>query len=137
MPTSLPLSCLTMPPRLDMLESHCNRKPLSEMNLNGHSEQDNLSNRVTNSPRKNKAKDAKLVASIEVVESHHVNHDVKTMLFTLRQQLAAVLKTKPSRDRQNDPRLPGNSSAGLFKETSSCLDSLNSIEFLEFNIIRI
>lgn len=104
MPTSLPLSCLTMPPRLDMLESHCNRKPLSEMNLNGYSEQDNLSNRITVSPRKMKP-------SIEIIETQHVN-DIKTMLSTLRQQLAAVLKTKPSRDRQDDPRLPGNSSAG-------------------------
>ena len=92
MPTSLPLSCLTMAPRLDMLESHCNRKPLGEMNLNGYSEQDILASRVPNSPLRK----AKL--STEVIESQRVNHDIKKMLYTLKEQLTAVLKYKPAKD---------------------------------------
>ncbi|XP_029164581.1 serine/threonine-protein kinase polo isoform X2 [Nylanderia fulva] len=93
MPTSLPLSCLTMAPRLDMLESHCNRKPLGEMNLNGYSEQDILASRVPNSPLRK----AKL--SAEVVEQpQRINHDIKKMLYTLKEQLTAVLKYKPAKD---------------------------------------
>ncbi|XP_072763488.1 serine/threonine-protein kinase polo [Anoplolepis gracilipes] len=92
MPTSLPLSCLTMAPRLDMLESHCNRKPLGEMNLNGYSEQDILASRVPNSPLRK----AKLNA--EIMEPQRVNHDIKKMLYTLKEQLAAVLKFKPAKD---------------------------------------
>lgn len=92
MPTSLPLSCLTMAPRLDMLESHCNRKPLGEMNLNGYTEQEILASRVPNSPlRKGKL-------STEIVEPQRVGHDIKKMLYTLKEQLAAVLKFKPSKD---------------------------------------
>ncbi|KAL6424772.1 hypothetical protein ACFW04_010015 [Cataglyphis niger] len=92
MPTSLPLSCLTMAPRLDMLESHCNRKPLGEMNLNGYSEQEILASRVPNSPLRK----AKL--STETIEPQRVNHDIKKMLYTLKEQLAAVLKFKSSKD---------------------------------------
>ncbi|EFN69812.1 Serine/threonine-protein kinase polo, partial [Camponotus floridanus] len=92
MPTSLPLSCLTMAPRLDMLESHCNRKPLGEMNLNGFSEQDILASRMPNSPLR------KTKLSTEVIEPQRVNHDIKKMLYTLKEQLAAVLKYKPSKD---------------------------------------
>ncbi|GAB1868436.1 polo kinase [Camponotus japonicus] len=92
MPTSLPLSCLTMAPRLDMLESHCNRKPLGEMNLNGFSEQDILASRMPNSPLR------KTKLSTEVIEPQRVNHDIRKMLCTLKEQLAAVLKYKPSKD---------------------------------------
>ncbi|XP_070172234.1 serine/threonine-protein kinase polo [Polyergus mexicanus] len=92
MPTSLPLSCLTMAPRLDMLESHCNRKPLGEMNLNGYSEQEILASRVPNSPLRK----AKL--STEIIEPQRVNHDIKKLLYTLKEQLAAVLKFKSSKD---------------------------------------
>ncbi|XP_011699659.1 PREDICTED: serine/threonine-protein kinase polo isoform X1 [Wasmannia auropunctata] len=91
MPTSLPLSCLTMAPRLDMLESHCNRKPLGEMNLNGYSEQDILACRVPNSPsRKTKPN--------EIVEPQRVNLDIRKMLQTLKEQIAIVLNTKPARE---------------------------------------
>lgn len=101
MPTSLPLSCLTMAPRLDMLESHCNRKPLVEMNLNGYSEQDILSSRVPNSPsRKTKPN--------EIIEPQRVNLDIRKMLQTLREQIAMVLKTKPAREMV--------SSAGMLEE---------------------
>lgn len=93
MPTSLPLSCLTMAPRLDMLESHCNRKPLGEMNLNGYSEQDILASRVPNSPLRK----AKL--SAETIEQpQRINHDIKKMLHTLKDQLTVVLKYKPAKD---------------------------------------
>lgn len=92
MPTSLPLSCLTMAPRLDMLESHCNRKPLGEMNLNGFSEQDILASRMPNSPLR------KTKLSTEVIEPQRVNLDIRKMLCTLKEQLAAVLKYKPSKD---------------------------------------
>lgn len=91
LPTSLPLSCLTMAPRLDTLESHCNRKPLSEMNLNGFSEQDIIASRATNSPRKVKPVP-------EITESQRVSHNIKKMLCTLRDQLTAVLKAKPARE---------------------------------------
>lgn len=94
MPTSLPLSCLTMAPRLDMLESHCNRKPLGEMNLNGYSEQEILAYRVPNSPsRKNKPNN-------EIIESQpqRINLDIKKMLQALKEQLASVLKARPGRE---------------------------------------
>lgn len=88
MPTSLPLSCLTMAPRLDVLESHCNRKPLGEMNLNGFSEQDLIAYRVPNSPRKVKP-------TGEITE--RASHDIKKMLYTLKEQLATVLLSRPAR----------------------------------------
>ncbi|XP_018045529.1 PREDICTED: serine/threonine-protein kinase polo [Atta colombica] len=91
MPTSLPLSCLTMAPRLDMLESHCNRRPLGEMNLNGYTEQEILSCRVPNSPsRKTKLN--------EITEPQRVNLDIRTMLQTLKEQIGIVLKSKPARE---------------------------------------
>ncbi|KAL6254638.1 hypothetical protein P5V15_013945 [Pogonomyrmex californicus] len=92
MPTSLPLSCLTMAPRLDMLESHCNRKPLGEMNLNGYSEQEILACRVPNSPSR------KTKSNNEIIEPQRVSHDIRKMLHTLKDQLAAVLKAKPARE---------------------------------------
>ncbi|KYN28013.1 PREDICTED: serine/threonine-protein kinase PLK1 [Trachymyrmex cornetzi] len=91
MPTSLPLSCLTMAPRLDMLESHCNRRPLGEMNLNGYTEQDILSNRVPNSPSR-KAKPN------EITEPQRVNLDIRKMLQTMKEQIGIVLKTKPAKE---------------------------------------
>lgn len=91
LPTSLPLSCLTMAPRLDILESYCNRKPLGEMNLNGFSEQDIIACRVPNSPRKVKP-------VTEVIETQKTYHDIKKMLYTLKEQLAVVLKAKPVRE---------------------------------------
>ncbi|KAL0104943.1 hypothetical protein PUN28_016529 [Cardiocondyla obscurior] len=93
MPTSLPLSCLTMAPRLDMLESHCNRKPLGEMNLNGYSEQEILTSRA-NSPSR------KIKPNIDVIEPQKVcvNLDIKKMLYTLKEQIAGVLRANPARD---------------------------------------
>ncbi|XP_011877733.1 PREDICTED: serine/threonine-protein kinase PLK1 [Vollenhovia emeryi] len=90
MPTSLPLSCLTMAPRLDMLESHCNRKPLGEMNLNGYSEQEILA-RVPNSPSR-KAKPN------EIIEPQRVTLDIRKMLQTLKEQIATVLIARPARE---------------------------------------
>jgi len=95
MPTSLPLSCLTMAPRLDMLESHCNRKPLGEMNLNGYAEQEILACRVPNSPSR-KTKPSNEIA--EPTYSQMVNRDVRKMLQTLKEQIGVVLKTKPARE---------------------------------------
>lgn len=106
MPTNLPLSCLTMAPRLDVLESHCNRKPLGEMNLNGYSEQI-IACRVPNSPSR------KPKPNNEVVESQRINLDIRTMLETLKDQIATVLKAKPARETA--------SSAGTLKEL---LDSI-------------
>lgn len=91
MPTNLPLSCLTMAPRLDVLESHCNRKPLGEMNLNGYSEQI-IACRVPNSPSR------KPKPATEVIESQRITLDIKKMLETLKEQIAIVLKTKPARE---------------------------------------
>lgn len=118
MPTSLPLSCLTMAPRLDMLESHCNRKPLGEMNLNGYSEQEILASRVPNSPLRK----AKL--STEIIEPQRVNHDIKKLLYTLKEQLAAVLKFKSSKDV--------TSSGGMLIKKLS----VNLISFSRIDLIR-
>ncbi|EFN89665.1 Serine/threonine-protein kinase polo [Harpegnathos saltator] len=92
LPTSLPLSCLTMAPRVDMLESHCNRKPLGEMNFNGCSETDIITFRVPSSPSRKPAKPT------DVNEMQRMNHDIKKMLHTLKEQLATVLKAKPARE---------------------------------------
>lgn len=90
MPHNLPLSCLTMAPRLDMLEIYNQRKPLSEMNTNVGGEGQNLVSR--NSPaRKTKPTDA-------ISEVQKLNLDIRKMLQTLREQLSAVLKAKPSRE---------------------------------------
>lgn len=92
MPVSLPLSCLTMAPRLDMLEMHNQRKPLTEMNTNVGGEGQDFVFRVPNSPaRKTKPADG-------VNEVQKMNLDIKMMLHTLREQLAAVLKSKLSRE---------------------------------------
>lgn len=88
MPHSLPLSCLTMAPRLDMLEIYNQRKPLSEMNTNVGGEV--LVSR--NSPsRKTKPVDG-------INEVQKLNLDIRKMLQTLREQLSAVLKAKPCRE---------------------------------------
>lgn len=92
MPVSLPLSCLTMAPRLDMLEMHNQRKPLSEMNTNVGGEGQNFVFRVPNSP----AHKTKVADTISEVQK--MNLDIINMLQTLREQLAAVLKAKPSRE---------------------------------------
>lgn len=114
MPTSLPLSCLTMAPRLDMLELHCNRKPLGEMNLNGYSEQEILACRAPNSPsRKNKPNN-------EIVEPQRVNLDIRKMLHTLREQIASVLKVRPGREIA--------SSAGMLIEQ---LGNINTSDLFE------
>ncbi|XP_014467750.1 PREDICTED: serine/threonine-protein kinase polo [Dinoponera quadriceps] len=92
LPTSLPLSCLTMAPRLDVLESHCTRKPLGEMNFNGCTETDIITFRMPSSPSSKPAK------PIDVNEVQKINHNIKKMLYTLKEQLAAVLKAKPARE---------------------------------------
>ncbi|OAD54850.1 Serine/threonine-protein kinase polo [Eufriesea mexicana] len=92
MPVSLPLSCLTMAPRLDMLEMHNQRKPLSEMNTNVGGEGQNFVFRVPNSP----AHKTKLADTISEVQK--MNLDIRNMLQSLREQVAAVLKAKPSRE---------------------------------------
>lgn len=88
MPTSLPLSCLTMAPRADTLELYCNRKPLGEMNLNGYTDTGII--RELNSP----VRKTKLAAT----EAQRVNLDIRQMLHTLREQLAVVLKSKPTKE---------------------------------------
>lgn len=90
MPHSLPLSCLTMAPRSDMLEIYNQRKPLSEMNTNVGGEGQNLVSR-SSPARKTKPTDA-------VNEVQKLNLDIRKMLQTLREQLSAVLKAKPSRE---------------------------------------
>ncbi|CAK9798983.1 Serine/threonine-protein kinase polo [Anthophora quadrimaculata] len=92
LPASLPLSCLTMAPRLDMLEMHNQRKPLCEMNTNVGGEGQDFVFRVPSSPaHKTKPADA-------ISEAQKINLDIRQMLETLREQLAAVLKSKPSRE---------------------------------------
>ncbi|XP_046832578.1 serine/threonine-protein kinase polo isoform X2 [Vespa crabro] len=89
LPTSLPLSCLTMPPRLDMLEMHNQRKPLSEMNLNAGGDGEDNTFRVPNSPARKKPTE-------DVNGVQKVNLDIKKMLQTLKEQLTAVLVARPS-----------------------------------------
>lgn len=102
MPTSLPLSCLSMAPRLDTLELY-NRKPLSEKNMNVGGDGQDFVFRVPNSPaRKTKPADS-------ANEVQRMNLDIRKMLQTLKEQLAAVLKSKPNRvttssaDEMTDP----------------------------------
>lgn len=75
-----------------MLEMHNQRKPLSEMGTNGTNGRTDFMFRVPNSPAF-KAKNA-----VENQETQRVTHDVKKMLITLREQLGAVLKSKPSEE---------------------------------------
>ncbi|KAI4502511.1 hypothetical protein M0802_002423 [Mischocyttarus mexicanus] len=91
LPTSLPLSCLTMAPRLDMLEMHNQRKPLSEMNLNAGGDGDDNASRVPNSSARKKP-------SEEVNNVHKSNLNTKKMLNTLKEQLIAVLLVGPSNE---------------------------------------
>lgn len=90
LPKSLPLSCLTMAPRLDMLEMHNRRKPLSEMAVNGAGDIEDNMFRVPNSPLRK----AKPVEDVNNVQK--LNLDIMKMLQTLKEQLATVLMTKPS-----------------------------------------
>ncbi|XP_033208074.1 serine/threonine-protein kinase polo [Belonocnema kinseyi] len=117
LPLSLPLSCLTMAPRLDTLESHNNRKPLSEMNMNNYNsgESGDIVFRVPSSPQRNKfaSPTSKAKASAEqgqlVNDVQKQNQENKRMLATLKEQLHGVLKSKPaqklasSADEMTDP----------------------------------
>ncbi|XP_011494158.1 PREDICTED: serine/threonine-protein kinase polo [Ceratosolen solmsi marchali] len=98
MPTSLPVSCLTMAPRLDMLESF-NRKPLSEMNFNNSLNIEDIY-RVKSSPRKAKQNGQNT--------AQKADHDIDNMLKTLKEQLEVLLKSKPGKemacsDEMTDP----------------------------------
>ncbi|KAK0096643.1 hypothetical protein PV326_004840 [Microctonus aethiopoides] len=89
LPLSLPLSCLTMAPRLDTLESHNQRKPLSEMNQN--EADDKAVFRLPVSP-------ARKIKGIETLsETQKSGRDIRKMLITLKEQVAAVLLTNPAR----------------------------------------
>lgn len=90
MPRSLPLSCLTMAPRVDTLETY-NRKPLSEMNQN--EEDDKGQFRIPKSP-------APRIGSKESesqTDAQRSGRNVKRMLITLKEQVTAVLAAKPGR----------------------------------------
>jgi polo-like kinase 1 len=87
MPASLPVSCLTMAPRLDMLESF-NRKPLSEMNLNNSLSIEEIYKQ--SSPRKAKQNGQNT--------AQKADHDIDNMLKTLKEQLEALLKSKPGKE---------------------------------------
>lgn len=90
LPLSLPLSCLTMAPRLDTLESHNQRKPLSEMNQN--EADDKAVFRLPISP-------ARKIKGIETLsETQKSGRDIRKMLITLKEQVAAVLLTNPARE---------------------------------------
>ncbi|XP_015516563.2 serine/threonine-protein kinase polo [Neodiprion pinetum] len=91
LPTSLPISCLTMAPRMDALEMHNQRKPLTEMNGNGCGDINDVLFRVPQSP-------ALKGKGIEMSEEKKLGLDIKKMLLTLKEQLATVLKTKPAVD---------------------------------------
>lgn len=78
-----------MAPRLDMLEMHNQRKPLSEMNLNAGGDGEDNMFRVPNSPARKKATE-------DVNGVQKINLDIKKMLQTLKEQLTAVLVARPS-----------------------------------------
>ncbi|XP_043284703.1 serine/threonine-protein kinase PLK1 [Venturia canescens] len=87
LPQSLPLSCLTMAPRLDTLEIHNKqRKPLSEMQIGSETD---FAFRIPTSPSR-KAKEI-------TGDPAKSTRDIKMMLVTLKEQLAAVLAAKPAR----------------------------------------
>ncbi|XP_074115253.1 serine/threonine-protein kinase polo [Cotesia typhae] len=90
MPRSLPLSCLTMAPRVDTLETY-NRKPLSEMNQN--EEDDKGTFRVPKSP----APRIGTKESDSQTDAQRSSRNVKRMLITLKEQVTAVLAAKPGR----------------------------------------
>ncbi|XP_066581564.1 serine/threonine-protein kinase polo [Prorops nasuta] len=103
LPTSLPLSCLTMAPRLDTLELFNQRKPLSEMNCNSIIEVDELVSRKNSPARKTNS------AKSGMSEVQRATHNVKKMLQTLRDQLGAIVNAKTTRltdsaaDEMTDP----------------------------------
>ncbi|KAL2719422.1 serine/threonine-protein kinase polo [Vespula squamosa] len=99
LPTSLPLSCLTMAPRLDMLEMHNQRKPLSEMNLNAGGDGEDNMFRVPNSPARKKPTE-------DVNGVQKINLDIKKMLQTLKEQLTAVLVARPSSETASSAEYP-------------------------------
>ncbi|XP_043470480.1 serine/threonine-protein kinase polo [Leptopilina heterotoma] len=112
LPQSLPLSCLTMAPRLDALELHNNRKPLSEMNMNNYNAGEAEVFKVPASPQRNKILSPanKLKASeVNSNDVQRINQENKRMLQALKEQLHGVLKSKPaqkmasSADEMTDP----------------------------------
>ncbi|XP_058800159.1 serine/threonine-protein kinase polo [Phymastichus coffea] len=100
MPSSLPVSCLTMAPRLDMLKTH-NRKPLSEMDLNNSPKIEDVTDKNQLSLRKTiKQNDQNVI--------HKTDQYIDNSLRTLKKQLASVLKSKPEKemscsDEMTDP----------------------------------
>ncbi|XP_014221745.1 serine/threonine-protein kinase polo [Trichogramma pretiosum] len=96
MPASLPSSCLTMAPRLDMLEALA-RKPLAQKDMNNSPQVDEISK--LQSPRKLK----NYMSNAQKQELH-----IETMLKSLQEQLGNLLKSKPGRkmgavDDMTDP----------------------------------
>lgn len=104
MPASLPASCLTMAPRLDMLESF-NRKPLTEMNNSLKIEE---VGRVQASPRK--------VKPLNPNQTQRADHDIDNMLKSLEEQLSLLLKAKPGRDMASS----GETNFHFLLKTSNC-----------------
>lgn len=99
LPQSLPLSCLTMAPRLDTLEMHNNRKPLSEMNMNNYNAGDAEVFKIPTSPQRNKLLSPlnKLKATeVNTNDVQKINQENKRMLQALKEQLHGVLKSKPA-----------------------------------------
>ncbi|XP_014205549.1 serine/threonine-protein kinase polo [Copidosoma floridanum] len=97
MPVSLPASCLTMAPRLDMLEP-MSRKPLSEMNYNN-------SPKIEDVLKKGSPHNANKIGQ---TNSKQPDHDIDSMLKSLEDQLFTVIKLKPreevtSTDEMTDP----------------------------------
>lgn len=97
MPTSLPVSCLTMAPRLDMLELY-NRKPLSEMDVNNGEKVDLISSRKLQSPRKMNKTDV-------LNESQKYDPDINKMLQTLKELLGTLLKSKSPKEMASSGKL--------------------------------
>lgn len=89
MPTSLPVSCLTMAPRADTLEMFNHRKPLTENNYPGK-EGDEVFIVPTSPARKAKP--------VEGVKDQKMSAEIRKMLITLREQLGTVIKVKPARE---------------------------------------
>lgn len=96
MPQGLPLSCLTMAPRLDTLETHNQpRQPLHEKHQNGGTGvgiTDNHQFIAPNSPAICRPRPD--IAT----EAQKSNRDIRKMLLTLKEQIASVLSAKPARN---------------------------------------
>lgn len=101
-----------MAPRLDTLEMHNNRKPLSEMNMNNYNTGESDVFKIPTSPQRNKLlSPSNKMKSVEIQTNdvQKINHENKRMLQALKEQLHGVLKSKPAQ------KMASSAGIGLFQ----------------------